>query len=217
MNGMDFAIWGTRGVGSTGTIVLLIDEDNSWQKIKISYLATARAEFTLGSFSAGTFLQHTMSKNGNIHYSYVIPNWKSQVDSHTVIVELAGVKTKATRLEVMLLAVSFSEVTGQITTSMRMTSSPAIESIVLTYIVFNNKSPVEFDTFNVFVGSSLPYQMIGMDVVKDGSAVMIGNGFTSDTPVGITCIGRKCSTRCILASACRRSQGTISGKKCYLL
>ena len=158
-----------------------------------------------------------MSKNGNIHHSYVIPNWKRQVDSHTVIVELAGVKTKATKLEVMLLSVSFSEVSGQITTSMKMTASPAIESIVLTYIVFSDKSKVAFATFNVIRGSNLPYQMIGMDVVKDGSAVMIGNGFTSDTPVGITCVGKKCSTRCILASACRKNKGSISGNKCYLL
>ena len=55
-NGMDFAIWGGQGASSSsGLIVLLINDDNSWNSIKVHYLASGRSEFFLGSFSAGTY------------------------------------------------------------------------------------------------------------------------------------------------------------------
>lgn len=55
INGLDFSIRGGAGP-STGTvaIVLLIDQDNTWTLIRLSYLISGRSDFTLGFISAGT-------------------------------------------------------------------------------------------------------------------------------------------------------------------
>ena len=54
-NGLDFAIWAGQGATpATGVIFLLINEDNSWSNIRVSYVASGRSDFFLGSFLAGT-------------------------------------------------------------------------------------------------------------------------------------------------------------------
>jgi len=55
-SGLDFSIRGKAGPGSTtGVIVLLINEDNSWSSIKVNYIVSSRSDMFLGTFSAGTF------------------------------------------------------------------------------------------------------------------------------------------------------------------
>jgi hypothetical protein len=52
--GIDFSIRGLAGQ-SYGSVqlVLLIDEDNSWASIRVSYLLSGRSDFYLGSYVAG--------------------------------------------------------------------------------------------------------------------------------------------------------------------
>lgn len=52
--GLDFSVRGMAGQ-SFGSVqfVLLIDEDNSWSTIRVSYLISGRTDFFLGFYQAG--------------------------------------------------------------------------------------------------------------------------------------------------------------------
>lgn len=54
--GLDFSVRGLPGqsYGSV-QIVLLINEDNTWNTIRVNYLITGRSDFLLGFFVAGIF------------------------------------------------------------------------------------------------------------------------------------------------------------------
>lgn len=81
-NGLDFAIWGGQG---SAQITLLINEDNSWSNIKLQYLASARSDFYLGTFSAGVYMLQKASTNNIITYSYAIPNWTPKQNTYSTI------------------------------------------------------------------------------------------------------------------------------------
>ena len=84
---MDFMIWGGRGSAvNSGQIILLMNEDNTWSSIKVSYLASGRSDFVLGSFSAATYFLQSTSSNGVVTYPYRIPGWTAQSTSFTIII-----------------------------------------------------------------------------------------------------------------------------------
>ena len=67
INGIDFAIYGGSGSSSnSGEIVVFMDEDNTWQRISVSYFANTRTDIVAGAFSAGVYLQQKNSQSGQI-------------------------------------------------------------------------------------------------------------------------------------------------------
>lgn len=55
-NGYDFSVRASRGINSTeAKIALLINNDNSWTSMKISYLITARSDLQAGFFIADSY------------------------------------------------------------------------------------------------------------------------------------------------------------------
>ena len=50
---MDLAIRMTGG-SNTANIVLLLNQDNTWSSLVVSYLITSRSDFYVGHFIAGT-------------------------------------------------------------------------------------------------------------------------------------------------------------------
>lgn len=124
---MDFVIWGGPGPSSnSGKIYLLMNEDNSWTSVRISYLASARSDFVLGSFSAGTYFLQSSSTTGDITHSYLIPGWTAQSSGFSVIIEISGLKTAATTFQATLTSVTINPSNGLINTNMRLISSPPI-------------------------------------------------------------------------------------------
>ncbi len=124
---MNFAIYGGQGPSTgTGLVVLLIDENNGWFSIRVTYLASARSDFFLGSFSADTYFAQTTSPNGVILYQYTLPNWTSSQRSYTIIAEISGIRTAALSLTAALTNIIFDPVSGRITSQLSLTSSPAI-------------------------------------------------------------------------------------------
>jgi len=118
-----------------------------------------------------------------------------------------------------LTAVSINAVTGTITTSISLSSTPYIESIIITYIIIEKTSPISFTPFSVNSGSSAPYQFIGIDQLVGGSATLSGYGFSSSSSAnGITCIGAGCPANCISLALCQGYAGTLNanGTSCLI-
>ena len=217
-NGMDFSIWGSQGSNlNSGVIILLINEDSSWSTIRVSYLASARSDFVLGTFAAGVYVRQQQSANGLITFPYSIPGWTAQTSAFQIIIELAGVRTYSSSLQVNLTSVALNSVTGLVRVDMFLASTYPIETVVITYIAFSTNSPIQYSSFSPSLGSSLPYQFIGMDRLQSGSAVFAGNGFSSAATLnGLTCVGSRCTANCLSSSSCIANQGQIISSTCYL-
>ena len=164
----------------------------------------------LGTFSAGTYFLQSTSSSSIVNYPYTIPGWTSQSTGFTVIVEISGVKTSASTFQVTLTAVSINQVSGLINTQMTLISNPPIESVVITYIAFSSASPVSFTSFNPAVGSTLPYQFVGIDSIQNGATVLAAYGFSSaGVQNGITCRGTACPSGCVSVSYCSSNGGSV--------
>ena len=139
-----------------------------------------------------------MAPSGIVTYPYSIPGWTSQSTGFTVIVEISGVKTSATSFTVSLTAVSINQVSGLISTQMTLISNPPIESVIITYIAFSSSSPISFTSFNPAIGSSLPYQFVGIDRIQNGATTLAAYGFSSaGNQNGVTCTGTACPSTCV--------------------
>lgn len=124
---------------------------------------------------------------------------------------MAGVKTAASNFVISLVAVSLNAVTGTLTTSISLSSNPFIESIVITYIIFEKTSPITFSPFAVISGSSAPYQFIGIDQIASGSTTLSGYGFSTATSGnGISCVGAGCPANCVTLQVCQAYSGTLN-------
>ncbi len=113
-----------------------------------------------------------------------------------------------------LISVSF--LNGVVTFQASLSSSPPIESLVITYIVFANSSPIQFSVININSGSTLPYQFYGLDRVESGSSIVMAYGFSSSTQSGVTCVGSRCPSTCLTSQTCLSYSGTITGTTCFL-
>jgi hypothetical protein len=121
------------------------------------------------------------------------------------------VKTAATNFIISLGAVSFNAVTGTLTTTISLSSTPFIESIVITYIILDQTSTITLSPFSVIAGSSAAYQFIGIDQIASGSTTLSGYAFsTSTSGNGITCVGAGCPANCISLQICQAFSGTLN-------
>ncbi len=120
-------------------------------------------------------------------------------------------KTAATNFIISLGAVSFNAVTGTLTTTISLSSTPFIESIVITYIILDQTSTITLSPFSVIAGSSAAYQFIGIDQIASGSTTLSGYAFsTSTSGNGITCVGAGCPANCISLQICQAFSGTLN-------
>ena len=111
---------------------------------------------------------------------------------------------------------SINSATGLISVTLSLVSSPAIESVIISYIIYDTNSPISYNLFSVSQGSTSPYQLIGIDSIQSGSTVLAGNGFSSASQNGIGCVGSRCTVNCVTSQACIAASGVITNSVCYM-
>jgi hypothetical protein len=216
-NGLDFAVYGGKdsssgaGAGSV-LLVLLIDDDSKWTTIKISYLASARNDFTLGSYTISTSLLSQGSSNGGVTSLYTIPQWTSSAVELRIAIQIAGIKVTASTFSAELTSVVVDKQTGLIALGMTLQSSPLIEYLVITYVLWKNTAPISYSYYSVDQASGSPYNFIGLDSISSQQAVLAGNGFGSAGPIvspiqGLTCVGPRCTKECLASQECTTNGG----------
>ena len=179
-------------------------------------MASARSDFWLGAFSVNPYLQQQSSPNGVVTVSHTLTNWASSTASFTIIGEIAGLRTAATSLIIAFVQLNFNPSTGVASASFSLSASPAVENVVISYIIFSNASPIQMSSFNLNSGTSLPYQFSGMDRIESGSSIISSYAFSSGAQSGLTCIGSRCPSTCVTAQTCVGSSGTITSTSCFL-
>jgi len=76
------------------------------------------------------------TQTNSITWNQAVAGWTSSQKGYNIIVELAGVKVGSASFVVALTGVNFNAVTGTITTLISLSSTPFVEQIVITYIIF---------------------------------------------------------------------------------
>ena len=89
----------------------------------MSYLASGRSDFFLGSFAAALYLSQRQSQSSLVSVSEDIIGWTASTKSFHVIIYISGVRTSAINPVIALTAVSFNETTGTIVTTMTLNTT----------------------------------------------------------------------------------------------
>lgn len=216
-SGLDFLVWGGPGPSvGTGLLIVLLDEDNTWNTVRVSYLASARSDFFLGTFSAAMYLPQSTS-NGIVMINHGIANWTPSQHNFISIVELAGAKTAAKTFSIALTKVTLDKTSGVMTVETSLSSTPAFEFVVITYVVFSPAIPL---TYSPYSGGPLPtYLFSGIDQLQTTASPVIASfGFTSSASgTGLTCVGASCPSACISSQNCVSLGGIITlAQQCAL-
>jgi hypothetical protein len=206
-------------------INLILNQDNRWTQVKISYFVSSRSDLWVGSFTADLFdisqnlgvsgLQSTSSQ-ANVN------NWPSNGgnSSYLQAVMISGLRTSSTlsNFSITLSSVNLNPVTGLLQINITQ-ASIGIYQVKITYIVFVNPHPrFSFSSFS-YPGSlpSSNYNFVGVS--------SFGNGQTNSLPgfygIGIqsnllNCFGNGCQTSCITQASCNSNGGVVNGTNCII-
>jgi hypothetical protein len=194
--------------------------------VRVFYLVSSRSDFYLGTFSAGIshcsldiYLLQKYAPGSSISIPYTLSGWTASQQAFTAVAQISGLRTTATIYTIILGSVSFNAANGQLIAQLNLNSTPPIESISITYIVFQNSAPFGFSSFNAMVGSSATYQFIGITQLNSSAgSSYAGSGFISQaaTQGQLSCIGGNCPGLCITSQNCLAYSGQISGANCLL-
>lgn len=125
--------------------------------------------------------------------------------------------TAATSFSIVLTNATFNSTSGLLKVDVNINSSPSIENIVVSYIVFDAASPIKFTSIELNSPSNAPYQFLGMDELRSGSSKVVGYGFSPQPKIGVTCKGALCPKGCVDTSTCAGLGGIINlSQTCYL-
>ena len=215
---MDFFI--RAGPGSnpqTAVIALIINEDNSWNSIRLHYLATSREDFRVGIFSLDSFFLQRNNRNSAFSYTYSLPGWQSTTERVTAVTELAGLKTSSAAYSARLERVLINAASGELTVVMRLSSNPLFERISISYIVFRQSAPFTLTPFSTQnPPNSGGFEFTGLEGITNGVATDAGVLFTSTIVAQLPCEGGNCPQTCLTAQECTANSGRVINQKCLI-
>ena len=125
-----------------------MNEDNSWNAIKVHYLASSREDLRAGIFTMNSFFLQRNNQNAAFSYTHSIAGWASTAERVTSVVELAGLKTTASSYSARLQRVLFDTKSGELKVVMSLSSSPLFERISISYIILKNSAPFTLTPFS---------------------------------------------------------------------
>lgn len=127
-------------------------------------------------------------------------------------------RTTANSYTTALGSINFDSRSGELIIQVNLNSSPSIESISISYIIFKNSAPFAYSSFDSIIVSSATYQFIGISQLSSSSASYRGSGFVSQaaTQGQLSCIGSNCPSECVTSQYCIAYRGQISGANCLL-
>jgi hypothetical protein len=115
-------------------------------------------------------------------------------------------------------ALNFDSVSGLLINQLTLDSTPPIESITISYIIFKTSAPFGFSSFNVMTGSSATYQFIGIGQLTDANTIYAGSALISQAPTQgqLNCIGSNCPSQCLTGQNCMNFNGQVIDQACFL-
>jgi hypothetical protein len=213
----DFRVIASPGnTSSQIRIVLLINNDNSWTSIKISYLAANRGDLWAGSYLVDTFF--LMGLNiASVNFNYGLPNWARQTGNVEITVQVAGVRTGGSGVpSIVINGSSIDANTGIITVRASINTQVLLEYLYFSYVIWVNSANLIGTTATGPVPAS-SLQFIGLQAINGNQLTSRMLTFSSQpVPGTITCRGTRCTQSCISITQCVSVNGIIANQQCFL-
>ena len=85
--GIDFFIRAGAGRNpQTAVIALIINEDNSWNAVKLHFLVSSREDLRVGIFTMDSFFLQRNNPNAAFSYTHSITGWENTTQRVTSVV-----------------------------------------------------------------------------------------------------------------------------------
>lgn len=117
---MDFTLLGGRiGTSNNLGINLILNQDNRWTQVKISYFVSSRSDLWIGSFTADLFdISQNLGVSGlqSTSAQGYVNNWPANGGSYSYLqaVMISGLRTSSTlsKFSLVLSSVNLNQATG---------------------------------------------------------------------------------------------------------
>ena len=107
----------------------MINNDNKWNSMKVSYLASSRQEIILGSFIGDTFylLGCTVNQDGKTSVYGYVPTWRLQQNqNYEVAPFISGLRTTDSTFDLTILQTVFDPVEGRMIIQIQTNAQPSL-------------------------------------------------------------------------------------------
>lgn len=117
---MDFTLLGGRiGTSNNLGINLILNQDNRWTQVKISYFVSSRSDLWIGAFTADLFdISQNLGVSGlqSTSAQGYVNNWPANGGSYSYLqaVMISGLRTSSTlsKFSLVLSSVNLNQATG---------------------------------------------------------------------------------------------------------
>jgi hypothetical protein len=217
-NGYDFSLRVFQGQNPNEVkIVLLIDNNNSWTSMKISYFVSSRSDINAGFFIADIFaLPDPQITTKTI--TVALPGWTPQTNSVSSSVQLAGLRSSSSSLlNIEITDSIINSSNGILTVTVKLGSNSSAEFVYLSYLWWVNSQSLVVATYNPSSGVAVEHQFTGISSISNNRMLYQALSFSGPAVVGsIPCKGARCSSSCVVLTQCVAGNGIIANNVCYL-
>lgn len=191
--------------------VSLFTGEASWKKISVSYLVTSRNDLALGSFIIDTFSASGCSKDEESSNSVVeyVPGLFALTE-YKVFVFVSGIKTIGEKYSVSIWEPRVEGDKGLI--YFNVLASASVVNLHVSYVIWSKNIPFSIYTFES-PSSVADYEIVGIAEVKDTKELYTGLALDFDR---VPCKGFKCQKDCTSEESCKKNNGLVVEKTCFL-
>lgn len=141
-NGFDYSVrGGQRGNSRVLAISVLVDDRQSWTKLAVSYLVTARNDVFAGSFFADAFSQYDCSATGELEYVFTQNLPAIPANNYNVLVFIAGLETKSPLVNLAFKKLATFK-NGVLEVRASSNAFPHLENVLISYVIYRANLPL---------------------------------------------------------------------------
>ena len=205
---------GQSNSSGVARILLLINKDNSWNRVSISYLISSRTDLVLGHFIAEALVAQYNGAN-QLTFNYGIPGWQSSNKQVTSVAQFAGLRTTSSfPFSLKFTSSNIDTRSGVLSLAVSTNVTSPFDVIHIAYYWWTVGPSLSFQTFNPSQNPSIAYKFIGLEQINANQSFFEGTGFNH---VGsLDCVGSRCPSSCITPLECQQREGIIGWGSCYL-
>jgi hypothetical protein len=201
-----------KGLSNSIVYRLVINNNQTWTSMQISYLVSGRDDIALGNFDVPTssWLPATSNIFNVINkIQKVLP-----MGFYKVAAFISGFSTQASQFSIVINNKLYDNIQNHLLISFYSSGNAPLTTMTLTYVIYPQIHPILDFSYNAIPqGDAGAYQISGPVVFESNTngiqynEWMVGNRF-------LACTGNECQSTCILREDCFMHNGNIWQDKC---
>lgn len=215
-SGFSYALNGKRRAGQPFVdFQLIIQENNAWQSIQLSYIFSGRTDLTVGNFLVDYYWWKKLS-NGVFQVTHDIERVLPANVEYDIAIFISGFSTADNKFVVSINQPWFQLSVKQLGVIFNYKSKPDFTSITFSYVIFPRTHPVLKMVYDPTPSAQQgSYQLTGPVDFTQNQRLVYNEWRVVNR--NIPCNGEKCGGRngCILLEECNNQFGYFWQGQCY--